>query len=273
MTKAKSGGIVQNRETIEKIVADLTLFDDDLMSRVFDQNIEATELMLRLILKRKIKVLSVTGQYEIKNPEVEGRNIILDVHALDEDGTEIDIEVQGNAEGAHVKRARFHSSMMDSRMLRAGQKFRELKDSYVVFIYRHDKFEQGLPIYHIDRYVGETSELFGDGSHIVYVNGNYKGDDEIGKLMQDFYQTDPENMHYKELAEGVRHYKESEGGNETMCEAVEKYGDERALEATANAVKNLMESMNITLEQAMDALKVSEDNKPFVIEWLSDTES
>lgn len=98
-----------------------------------------------------------------------GRNVILDVHALDEDGSEMDIEVQGNSEGAHVKRARFHSSMVDSRMLRAGQKFRELKDSYVIFIYKHDKFQRGLPIYHVDRYVSETREPFGDGAHIVYV--------------------------------------------------------------------------------------------------------
>lgn len=106
-------------------------------------------------------------------------------------------------------------------MLKAGQKFRELKDSYVIFIYKHDKFRHGQPIYHIDRYVSETSELFDDGAHIVYVNGNDKGEDEIGKLMQDFRQRDPDNMHYKELADGVRHYKELKGGNETMCEAVE----------------------------------------------------
>ena len=142
MTKAKNRGIVQDRATIEKIIKGLTLFDDDLMSRAFDQNIEATELLLRLILKRNIKVLSVNGQDEIKNSAVGGRNVILDVHALDEDGSEMDIEVQGNSEGAHVKRARFHSSMVDSRMLRAGQKFRELKDSYVIFIYKHDKFQK-----------------------------------------------------------------------------------------------------------------------------------
>lgn len=183
MTKAKSRGIVQDRATIEKIIKGLTLFDDDLMSRAFDQNIEATELLLRLILKRNIKVLSVNGQDEIKNSAVGGRNVILDVHALDEDGSEMDIEVQGNSEGAHVKRARFHSSMVDSRMLRAGQKFRELKDSYVIFIYKHDKFQRGLPIYHVDRYVSETREPFGDGAHIVYVNGNYKGEDAIGRLM------------------------------------------------------------------------------------------
>lgn len=42
---------------------------------------------------------------------------------------------------------------------------------------------KGLPLYHIDRYVRETGKLFEDGSHIIYVNGNYKGDDEIGHLM------------------------------------------------------------------------------------------
>lgn len=278
MTKAKNRGIVQNRETIEKIIANLTLFDDDLMSRAFDQNIEATELLLRLILKRNIKVLSVNGQDEIKNSAVGGRNVILDVHALDEDGSEMDIEVQGNSEGAHVKRARFHSSMVDSRMLRAGQKFRELKDSYVIFIYKHDKFQRGLPIYHIDRYVSETREPFGDGAHIVYVNGNYKGEDEIGKLMRDFHQADPDNMYYKELAEGVRHYKESKGGNETMCEAVENYAKEYAREyakeysirSSANIIKNTMESTKCTLQEALDNAKIFGEDRELIIEEISE---
>ena len=212
MTKAKNRGIVQDRETIEKIIKGLTLFDDDLMSRAFDQNIEATELLLRLILKRNIKVLSVNGQDEIKNSAVGGRNVILDVHALDENGEKMDIEVQGNSEGAHIRRARYHSSVLDSRMLKEGQEFKEIKDSYVIFIYKRDKFQEGLPLYHIDRYVRETGKLFEDGSHIIYVNGNYKGDDEIGHLMQDFHQTDPDNMHYKELSQEIRHFKEVEEG-------------------------------------------------------------
>ena len=79
------------------VVDELTLFDDDLMSRVFDNNIEATDLVLRIILRRKIKVISAEGQDELKNHEVGGRNITLDVHAIDVDGKEIDIEVQSNA--------------------------------------------------------------------------------------------------------------------------------------------------------------------------------
>lgn len=151
-----------NEERINKIIDELTLFDDDLMSRVFDKNIEATEYVLQIILGRKITVVSVKGQENFKNPVTNGRNITLDVHAEEEDGQEIDIEVQGGAEGAHIRRARFHSSMTDARMLKKKQKFRDLKDSYVIFIYKHDKFGKGLPVYHINRhYRGNWGVVFG----------------------------------------------------------------------------------------------------------------
>ena len=55
-------GLDQEKEAISILVDELTLFDDDLMSRVFDKNIEATELVLRIILGRNIKVISVDGQ-------------------------------------------------------------------------------------------------------------------------------------------------------------------------------------------------------------------
>lgn len=200
MTRQKnSNGFNSNQKDINGLIDRLTLFDDDLMSRVFDKNIEATELVLRIILGRKIKVISVDGQDELKSHEIGGRNITLDVHALDGNGEEIDIEIQGNPEGANIRRARYHSSVVDSRMLREGQNFKELRDSYVIFIYRHDKFRKGLPLYHIDQYISETKEVIDDGSHIIYVNGNYRGQDEIGQLMKDFHQTDPNLMENMKL--------------------------------------------------------------------------
>lgn len=272
MTEEKDNNVMQTREEVNRLIDGLTLFDDDLMSRVFDKNIAATELILRIILGRKIKVIRVNGQEEVRNSEVGGRNITLDVYALDENGEEMDIEVQGNSEGAHIRRARYHSSVLDSRMLQEGQRFKELKDSYVIFIYRHDKFRKGLPVYHIDRYVRETGEIFEDGSHIVYVNGNYKGDDEIGQLMNDFHQTDPDNMHYEELAQGVKHFKEVEEGRDTMCEAVqeyaEKYAEKYALKQRTEDVKKLMESTGFTLDQVLDALKIQGEERKLLIEQL-----
>ena len=276
MAEDKNSGVIQNQDRINKLIDGLTLFDDDLMSRVFDKNIEATELLLRIILERKIKVISVNGQEEMKSAAVGGRNITLDVHALDENEEKMDIEVQGNSEGAHIRRARYHSSVLDSRMLKEGQEFKEIKDSYVIFIYKRDKFQEGLPLYHIDRYVRETGKLFEDGSHIIYVNGNYKGDDEIGHLMQDFHQTDPDNMHYKELSQGVRHFKEVEEGRDTMCEAVQEYAKEYASECLktekAGLVENFMKNMNLTLEQALDAAGIHGEERDAIIQLLQKQE-
>ena len=276
MAEDKNSRVIQNQDRINKLIDGLTLFDDDLMSRVFDKNIEATELLLRIILERKIKVISVNGQEEMKSAAVGGRNITLDVHALDENGEKMDIEVQGNSEGAHVRRARYHSSVLDSRMLKESQEFKEIKDSYVIFIYKRDKFQEGLPLYHIDRYVRETGKLFEDGSHIIYVNGNYKGDDEIGHLMQDFHQTDPDNMHYKELSQGVRHFKEVEEGRDTMCEAVQEYAKEYASECLktekAELVENFMKNMNLTLEQALDAAGIHGEERDAIIQLLQKQE-
>ena len=228
-TDGETGGVKKGRfsKEVVEIVSGLTLFDDDLMSRVFDNNIEATELLLRIIFKRQIKVVKARGQEEIHSYDIDGRTIRLDIMAVDSDGKKIDIEVQTGEKGSEVKRARYHSSMLDSGMLKKGQDFSEIRDSYVIFIYKHDKFHAGLPVYHINRYVGETGEMFEDGSNIIYVNGTYAGDDDLGKLLADFMQPDASKINFKELADGVRYFKE-EGGWENMCEAVEKYAEKKS---------------------------------------------
>ncbi len=67
-----------------QIVDGMSLFDDDLMSMVFDANIEATELLLKIILKKDdIQVISVVGQRELQSPVVGGRDIRLDILAKD----------------------------------------------------------------------------------------------------------------------------------------------------------------------------------------------
>ena len=101
---------------------------------------------------------------------VGGRDIRLDILAKDSTGKHYNVEVQKKPEGAHIRRARFNSSMMDSRMLKAGQEFSELQDSYIVFITQTDIFGYGIPIYMINRHFEEIDDIFDDGSHIVYVN-------------------------------------------------------------------------------------------------------
>ncbi len=264
----------QNTKAIEQIIDDMNLFDDDLMSMVFDENIPATELLLKIILKRDdITVISVVGQREFQNPVVGGRDIRLDILAKDSTEKYYDIEVQRKPEGAHVRRARFNSSMMDSRMLKAGQEFSELRDSYMIFITQTDIFGYGIPIYTVNRYFEEIDIPFNDGSHIVYVNGSYKGEDAIGKLMHDFGCKDSKDMYYSELVKGMRHFKEEEGGRKIMCEAVEKYAESYAekyaekyaenvrLNSLLDSIKKMMTNLKIGAEQAMNVLEINDSDR------------
>lgn len=122
-----------------KMLACFTLLDDDFMTIVFDRNIEAAELVLSIILGRNdLEVIEVIAQREYKNPVTGGRSIKLDIYARDSDGKVYDIEVQNDDAGADIHRARFHSSMLDTKMLKEKQAFKEIHDSYVIFITKND---------------------------------------------------------------------------------------------------------------------------------------
>ena len=258
---------------LDKAIDDLTLFDDDLMSKVFDGNIEAAELLLRIILERKdIKVKRVKGQVELKSPYPSGRNIKLDILAVDSEGVEFDVEVQRNTKGSHVRRARYHQSMMDSRLLKKKQDFKSLTDTYVIFICQHDKFKENKPIYHVDKIIRETGRDFDDGAHIIYVNGKYRGEDDFGKLAHDFNCKKADNIYFKPLADGVRHFKETEEGRDAMCESftklADKVADEREEQTLINAIKLMMKNSKFTLEDALNTLEIKGKERAIIAKQL-----
>ena len=258
---------------LEKVIDDLTLFDDDLMSKVFDGNIEGAELLLKIILERDdIKVKRVKGQVELKSAYAGGRNIRLDIVAVDNHGVRFDVEVQRSTGGSHIKRARYHQSMMDSRLLKKRQDFKTIKDTYVIFICQHDKFNANKPIYHVDKTVRETGEAFEDGAHIIYVNGKYRGKDDFGKLAHDFNCKKADNIYFKPLADGVRHFKETEEGRDAMCESftklADKVADERAEQTTINNIKLMMKNMKCSLEDALNALEIKGKDRAIIAKQL-----
>ena len=253
----------KRKQEVEAIVDNMCLMDDDLMSRVFNENIEATQILIRIILQDEVDVVESKGQWDIKNALTNGRGIRLDVYARDSKGTYFDCEVQRKDEGADPRRARFNSSMLDTRMLQTSQEFKELKDSYVIFITEGDYFKRNEPLYRISRTL-ESGEIFNDGSHIIYVNGQYKGNDDLGRLISDMKNRTTEGFYYKELESGVKHFKIDEEGKRTMCEAVERYADknraegksEGRLEGKLEDIKALMKNLKCSAEQAMEALNV-----------------
>ena len=232
-----------HQQDLERLAL-LRYIDDDFMTVCLADNYEGVELVLRIILGQDdIKIKSVRTQEPMKN--LQGRSAILDVHAVDSTSKEFDIEIQRQDSGAGVKRARHNSSLLDAHILKPGDDTENIPDSYVIFITENDVMGKSQAIYHIHRYV-ETDggkELFGDGSHIIYVNGSYRGNDEIGKLMHDFSCTSPDDMNYEALAKRARYFKEDEKGVAAMCKIMEDMRKEAAKEATKQAeLKNSRET-------------------------------
>ena len=255
---AKEQMDLKKEETLAAI-RKLCLLDDNLMTLVFDRNIEATELLLNVILQRNdLRVLEVVAQREYKNPMPSGRSITIDIYAVDENDKVYDIEVQRASEGADVHRARFHSSMIDTKMLKAGQEFKEIHDSYVIFITADDVIGAGCSLYHVNRTIEETGAYFNDGSHIIYVNGSYKDDnDPVGKLMHDFRCLSSVDMFYPILAKQVKYFKETEGGQEIMCQVFEDLAEKRVTEEKKAFARRLIARGKQTLEEIAEDTDLS----------------
>ena len=223
------------------------LMDDDFMSKCFEDNLECTELVVHIVLNRDdLKIQQVHTQHQIKN--LQGRSIVLDIYAVDQNGKRYNIEIQRADRGVGAKRARYNSSLMDANITSPGDHYENLAETYVIFITEKDVLGKKEALYHIDRVIQETGEFFGDEAHILYVNGEYQEDTPLGILMRDFHCTDPKDMRYRPLADRARYFKETEKGVATMCKMMEDMREEADLEARKSMVQNMLRDGKLSLE-------------------------
>ena len=83
----------------------------------------------------------------------------------------------------------------------------------------------------------ELNEPFDDWNHILYFNGAYMDDFEIGKLMHDHSCWDPDDMNFELLKSLTRYYKENPEGVEIMCKAFEETRNEKAIRIAKNMIE------------------------------------
>ena len=239
--------------------------DDDFMRCLFKDNLPLAQMVLRIMTGIKDLVLIKEETQRDMKRLVGARSICLDVYGIDSNNKRYDLEVQRADRGARPKRARYHSSAMDIESLNANQAFEDLPETYTIFVTENDVFETGEAVYPIERMNMSTGMPFDDGEHILYINGQYSGDDDLGRLMHDFRCSDPDDMIFDNLAEKTRFFKQDPRGVNYMCKIMEDMRNEAAEfsreETIINNVKSLMESVKWTAQQAMDALKIPVDEQ------------
>lgn len=214
--------------------------DDDFMRCLFKDNIPLAELVLRIIIGKPDLIITDCQTQKDMKRLAGARSICLDAYGTDTAGKKYDMEIQREDKGADPHRARFHSSVMDIENLDAGQAFRALPDTFTIFIIEKDFYGKGEPVYFIERMNITTGEPFADGEHILYVNGEYRGDSDIGKLMHAFNCTDAADMNFKLLADRTRYLKENPEGVSEMCKVIEEMRKEERAEGIKEGIQEGM---------------------------------
>ena len=236
LTLCRSGGMktaeTKNRLYLS-IPEDVCLMDDEFMTPAFRQRPELVQKIIRTVLKKPdLEIESVSVQYNLRRAD-RSRGVILDVLASGKDGRKYNIEIQKRKKDASPTRAEYHFIALGVEFSEKGRRFDDLPHIYIIFITEDDYFKFGEPLYSIDKTLNGRAVLTETKEHMIYVNGSWQGDDDIGHLVHDLKCGDHREMYFPEFAQAFRAFKNTEGGEKPMGiirEAVIELVEERLQE-------------------------------------------
>ena len=252
------------RDDVRKLLSKFILMDDDFM-RVVLKDIRCTEYILQTILKKpRLRVKEQVLQEDLKN--LQGRSVILDCLCTDESGAVYNIELQNKRYGASPLRARYHAGIIDMHILKAGENFNRLPESYVIFICGKDVLKENRQIYHVKRIIEESGNTFPDKAQIIYINTEKSSDDELGRMIKDFYTEDPKEIRSTVLARRIAEIKipskEEKGEDAEMTTYYDRLKRQWKKEGAANAEGKMAKLMGLLVKEGRidDITKASENS-------------
>ncbi len=246
----------QHQEDLQRL-SKLRPIDDDFMRCMFKDNIPLAELVLRIITGKDDLIITECETQKDMKRLAGARSICLDAYGTDSNGKRYDLEIQRQDKGADPHRARYHSSVLDVENLHSGQEFRELPETYTIFITEKDFYNKGESVYLVERINITTGNPFEDGEHIIYVNGEYRGDSDIGRLMHDFNCTKADDMNFDLMADRTRYLKENSKGVEEMCQILEDMRNETILKERRKIAGSLLKIGKLSYQEIAECSQLS----------------
>ena len=125
-----------------------TLANNFIFYKVMRHHPDACKHLIEMLLDIKIESMEMHNE-EVIDLDHDSKGIRLDVFVKDINKM-YDIEIQAANTTDLPKRSRYYQALMDLDTLKAGQEYKELMDSHVIFICLDDIFKSGLPVYTFD---------------------------------------------------------------------------------------------------------------------------
>ena len=151
---------------------ELTFANNFLFCKIMEENPEICRRLLEILLHIKIEKLSPPKSEWTMQESVGSKGVRFDVYTKDENRI-FDIEIQTTNQKNLPKRARYYQSVIDMDNLSHGEKYTQLKESYVIFLCLFDPFDEKLPVYFFENTCrfGQKRNL-GDGAYKLFFNAS-----------------------------------------------------------------------------------------------------
>ena len=182
----------------------------------------------------------------------------------------VNIEIQRRNTVDHSRRTRFYGAMIDSEYLQKGAYYDELTDVYIFYISETDIWNGGKVAYEVSKTL--NGQPYDDGIHTVYINAAVNDGSAIASLMQYFKSCDPKDDSQGELSKRVQLLKSDKEG-EFMCELTQKWYNDGEKKGKAEIIINMMDSLKVSLESALQTAKIPDSEKPFYIALVDNIKS
>ena len=246
------------------------VLDDTFMRQVFKDNLPLAQQVLRIITGiGDLELVCEETQRDLKRL-AGSRSVALDVFGKGADGEQYDLEVQTGSD-LEPLRFRYYGSAMDVDRLKAGSDYSKLPERWVVVVLEEDPDGAERAARHYSTKDEDGSEL-GDGTHLLYANASYRGDNEFGRLMADFCERDPDAIRNPLMRERVQYLKRDPKGVAQMCKISEEIYNEGVKQGMeqgiVRSVRSLAEKTGVGVAEALGLLDVPESERPKYLELL-----
>lgn len=196
----------------QKLKADyekLSLADDFMFCKIMVKPKNCIEMLQRLT-GNKIERIKAVAEQKVIQVTSDSKGIRYDVYVEDNNNIVYDAEMQRKRSeketGIEIlsKRVRAYQGLMDVNLLEKGGSYKELKNSYVIFICTFDPFGRNLCCYEFENICKDVEELkLLDGRKILFFNtkGTIKNISPEAEVFLDYIEKKKVGDRYTESLE------------------------------------------------------------------------
>lgn len=154
-----------------KTYDELTFTDDFMFCKVMTTYEDICQELTGRILGHPVRIVKKPEPQKTITLSADGKGIRFDVFFEDDSETQYDVEMQTTKMADLGKRSRYYQAAMDINSLKSGVSYRNLKNSFIIFICTFDPYKKGHYRYTFSGRSDEFSDVTAnDGATRVFIN-------------------------------------------------------------------------------------------------------